>query len=119
MQAATNRLPRATRHRRPEKTSVTPQLALAGDTALLAALPIAAAIFCEKDGKLWVESMNPRFLDLAGCGASPEMFLETFKHYAKGPGGTFTLQYLANPTAAPDELEYAEGEGVGRRFLRL
>jgi diguanylate cyclase (GGDEF)-like protein len=119
MQAATNRLPRATRHRRPEKTSATPHLVLAGDTALLSALPIAAAIFCENGGKLWVESMNPRFLDLAGCGASPEEFVETFKHYAKGPGGKFTLQYLANPASAPDELEYAEGEGVSRRFLRL
>jgi diguanylate cyclase (GGDEF)-like protein len=119
MQAATNRLPSATRHRRSEKTSAIPQLALAGDTALLSALPIAAAIFSENKGKLWVEAMNPRFLELAGCNASPEDFVETFKRYASGPGGAFTLQYLANPATAPDQLEYAEGEGVGRRFLTL
>jgi diguanylate cyclase (GGDEF)-like protein len=119
MQAATNRLPRVSRHRRSEKTSATPPIALAGDTALLSALPIAAAIFCENNGKLWVESMNPRFLDLAGCAATPEAFVDTFQRYAKGPGGTFTLQFLANPATAPDELEYAEGEGVSRRFLRL
>ena len=119
MQAATNRLPRASRARQSEKSSPISQLALAGDAALLGALPIAAAIFRENNGKLWVESMNPRFLELAGCDGDAEAFMDTFKRYAKGPGGQFTLKFLTDPESAQDELEYAEGEGVGRRFLRI
>src|SRR5206468_121046 len=85
----------------------------------LHALPIAAAIFTLKDGKLWVEAMNARFLDLAGCHGSPETFTETFKLYASGEGGAFTRAFLVDPGLARDEIEIAEGEGVGRRFLRL
>ena len=36
-----------------------------------------------------------------------------------GPGGTLVREFLANPSSAPDEIEYAEGEGLGRRFLKL
>ena len=39
----------------------------ANDRALLEALPIAAAIFTLNEDRLWVEAMNPRFLELAGC----------------------------------------------------
>src|SRR5438046_9962152 len=110
MQAATNRLPRATGPRRSEKTSAIPHITPAVDAGLLSVLPIAAAIFSEKDGKLWVEAMNPRFLELSGCEGAPEEFLETFKRYADGPGGAFTLEFLANPAIARDELEFSEGE---------
>jgi len=119
MQAAASRLPRAMSRVRSDNMGAQPQAELADGMTLLHALPIAAGIFCEKDGKLWVEAMNSRFLELAGCEGTPEAFLETFKRYAAGPGGAFTLEFLANPATAPDELEFAEGEGVGQRFLRV
>ena len=119
MQAAASRLSGALRPRRPDNPGATPHIATADDTGLLDALPIAAAIFGLKDGKLWVEAMNERFLDLAGCDGTPGQFTETFRKYAAGPPGAFTLDYLNNPGLASDELEWAEGDGIGRRFLKI
>jgi diguanylate cyclase (GGDEF)-like protein len=98
---------------------VTPPVAAADDIGLLDALPIAAAVFTLKDGKLWIETMNARFLDLAGCHGAREKFAETFKHFATGAGGEFTRSFLDNPGEASDELEFADGEGVGRKFLKM
>ena len=96
-----------------------PEAQPADGMTLLHALPIAAAIFTLNEGKLWVEAMNVRFLDLAGCRGRPDLFTETFKQYATGEGGTFTRGFLADPAGARDEIEIAEGEGVSRRFLKL
>jgi diguanylate cyclase (GGDEF)-like protein len=86
---------------------------------LLDALPLAAGIFTLKDGKLWIEATNARFLDLAGCHGAREKFADTFKRFSEGDGGAFTHAFLTNPAAAADEFEFAEGEGVARRFLKL
>ncbi|MEO7635707.1 MAG: bifunctional diguanylate cyclase/phosphodiesterase [Sphingomicrobium sp.] len=91
----------------------------ADDSSLLFALPISAAIFTLKDGKLWVEATNAKFIEMAGCEGTPETFVETFKQYAAGPGGQFTHEYLASAGSAADETEFAEGEGVAKRFLKL
>jgi diguanylate cyclase (GGDEF)-like protein len=119
MQAAATRLPRASAHRQPEMMGAPPQAQPADGMTLLNALPIAAAIFTLNEGKLWVEAMNTRFLDLSGCGASPQAFAQTFKRYASGEGGAFTRAFLLAPATARDEIEISEGEGVGRRFLKL
>ena len=119
MQAAARRLPRAVRRERSDKMGAGPTAQPADGIVLLNALPIAAAIFTMQDGKLWVEAMNMRFLELAGCQGKPESFAETFKLYALGEGGDFTRSFLAEPGRARDEIEIAEGEGVGRRFLKL
>ncbi|MGH6658882.1 MAG: GGDEF domain-containing protein, partial [Sphingomicrobium sp.] len=34
-------------------------------------------------------------------------------------GGDFIKQFLADPAGAPDELDYADGEGYSRRYLKL
>jgi diguanylate cyclase (GGDEF)-like protein len=99
--------------------NATPRIAAADDAGLLAALPIAAAIFTTNKGKLWVEAMNARFLETAGCTGSPDKFVETFKQYGEGPGGAFIKAFLADSAGASDELEIAEGEGVSSRFLKL
>jgi diguanylate cyclase (GGDEF)-like protein len=88
------------------------------DRALLEAMPIAAGIFSLKDGKLWVEALNRRFYEMAGCGADPAAFVELMKHHAAGPGGKLTRAFLADPANALDELEYREGEGLASRFLK-
>jgi diguanylate cyclase (GGDEF)-like protein len=119
MQAAANRLPRAVRRVQTDKLGGTARADAADGIALLDALPIAAAIFTIQDDKLWVEAMNARFLQLAGCYGEPETFAETFRRYATGEGGAFTRAFLLEPATARDEIEIAEGEGVGRRFLKL
>jgi len=98
--------------------AVEPRLA-ADDTGLLDALPIAAAIFTLNKGKLWIEAMNARFIDLAGCHGEPEVFADTFRHFASGEGGAFISAFLASPASARDEIEIADGDGVNRRFLKL
>src|SRR3954452_19756608 len=119
MQAAASRLPRTIGRGRSDKMEASPGIQSADGTALLHALPIAAAIFTISSGKLWVEAMNVRFLELAGCHGTPEVFTETFKRYANGDGGAFTRAFLLDPGGAPDEIEIAEGQGVGRRFMKL
>lgn len=119
MQAAAQRLPRALRRGRSDNLSPVPQVYPADGIALLDALPIAAAIFTTKNGKLWLEAMNDRFLEISGCYGKPELFTETFKRYAAADGGTFTRAFLADPANARDEFEIAEGDGISRRFLKL
>ena len=119
MQAAADRWPPASRRQRTDNMGAKPLSAVADAAGLLDALPIAAAIFSLKAGKLWVEAMNDRFLELAGCHGSPESFLTTFRRYAAGPGGALTLGFLKDPANAPDEAELAEGEGLARRFLKF
>jgi diguanylate cyclase (GGDEF)-like protein len=119
MQAAAHRLSRATGRGQPEKSTRAPRVQPADGIALLDALPIAAAIFTVRDDKLWLEAMNARFLDISGCLGKPELFTETFKKYADGEGGAMTRAFLDDPANARDEIEIADGEGLGRRFLRL
>src|SRR5687768_309529 len=89
------------------------------DHCLLDALPIAAGIFCLNGGKLWVQALNRRFFELAGCDGSAEAFADLFKRYSQGPGGEFICAFLQEPAGAADELDLVDGEGVGRRFLKL
>jgi len=119
MQAAATRQAIGSRPRRATKTSPVARRAAVDDIGLLSALPIAAAIFTLNGGKLWVEAMNARFLELSGCQGEAKKFVDTFKHYAEGSGGAFTRAFLENPAEAPEEIEISEGEGVTRRFLTL
>jgi diguanylate cyclase (GGDEF)-like protein len=89
------------------------------DHCLLAAMPIAAGIFCLNDGRLWVQTLNQRFFDLAGCDGSPDAFANLFRRYSEGAGGEFIRAFLGDPAAASDELDLTEGEGISRRFLKL
>ncbi|HEY8593062.1 MAG TPA: EAL domain-containing protein [Sphingomicrobium sp.] len=107
------------RRRRIDDQASHPHLAAADDRGLLDALPIAAAIFTLNGRKLWVEAMNSRFLELAGCSGDAAGFAETFKRYAQDSGGPFIAAFLNDCAGAPDELEISEGEGVSRRFLTL
>ena len=119
MQAAASRAGSVQRLRRSDRLNSIPHVAADDDHALLHALPIAAAIFSAKEGKLWVDQMNSRYLELAGCHGAPEKFAEVFKRYAEGPGGKLTRDFLLDPAGASDEIEFAEGEGLNRRFLKI
>ena len=91
----------------------------ANDHELLDAMPIAAGIFSLNGGKLWVQALNRRFFDMAGCHGCPASFAEVFRQYSDGPGGQFVRAFLADPANAPDQAELIEGEGLQRRFLQL
>jgi diguanylate cyclase (GGDEF)-like protein len=119
MQAAATRLSRAEGHRHPENLGARPEAQPADGITLLNALPIAAAIFTVRGAKLWVEAMNVRFLELAGCHGKPQSFADTFKQYSQGEGGDFIRAFLEEPARNRDEIEICEGEGVSRRFLKL
>ena len=118
MQAAAHRQPAVNGQSAADNSAVEPRFATDG-IGLLDALPIAAAIFTLNEGKLWVEAMNARFIDLAGCYGTPEAFAETFRHFSSGEGGAATSAFLADAASARDEIEIADGEGVSRRFLKL
>ena len=119
MQAAATRSAGISRLRRSDRLNANPQLAAVDDTGLLDALPLGAAIFTTKDSKLWLETANARFFELAACDRTPNKFAETFRRYAEGTGGLFIQAFLKDPAGAPDEVEIVEGEGVARRFLKL
>ena len=89
------------------------------DHELLDAMPIAAGIFSLVGGRLWVQALNRRFFELAGCDGSPDAFAEVFRQYSQGSGGEFVRAFLANPASAQTQLELVEGEGLQRRFLQL
>ena len=89
------------------------------DSALLTALPIAAAIFTINEGKLWVLGVNQKFYELAGCNGEIESFAEMFRHYSDGPGGDFIRAFFASPDTAGDDMDLVDGEGPRRRFLKM
>lgn len=91
----------------------------AADVAILDALPIAAGIFGLRRDRLWVHALNEKFLGMAGCHGAPERFVEQFRRHGSGSAGAFIAAFLADPAKAADELDYADGEGLGRNFYRL
>ena len=93
--------------------------ASADDSALLDALPIAAGVFGLRDEKLWVHALNNRFHQLFGCTADESSFTDVFHRHAEGSCGNFVRSYLSDRHGAPDEIDYAEGAGPERRFLKM
>ncbi len=120
MQAAEQRFPTSARARPAAGPAVESRPAADDDTALLAALPIAAGIFTLRQGNLWVLGVNQRFFELAGCHGSTEAFAELFKRYSEGPGGDFIRTFLRSESGtAGDEMDFADGDGPRRRFLKM
>ncbi|MDQ3483423.1 MAG: EAL domain-containing protein [Pseudomonadota bacterium] len=119
MKAAHQRSGNSTRARQADDKGTQPHLVTADDAALLSALPIAAGIFTLNRGKLWVLGVNKLFYELAGCNGSPEAFADFFRRYSDGPGGKYIRSYLGAPDKAADEMDFADGDGPRRRFVRM
>ena len=119
MLASEQRTGKTARARRNDSSGPAPLLAAADDTAFLEALPIAAGIFTLSGGKLWVLSVNRRFLELAGCNGTAGEFASVFRQYAEGAGGAFIRAYLDAKGDAADELDLVDGDGPRRRFLKI
>ena len=118
MQAAAHRLPAAERHRRGDNPSAKPHLAIADDSGLLAALPIAAAIVERQGKKLKVAAHNARFFDTvrqSTCTATDWSEADCLKD---GPIGELIHRFF-DGTDVTGELDFKDGDGVSSRFFRV
>ncbi len=119
MQVAATRLPNAERRGRAENRSATPRVAIAGDTGLLDALPIAAAIVERgEDGNLKVAAHNTRFVETvhqSSCSALDWNDADCLKN---GPIADL-LQAFFDGSDPAGELDFRDGEGVSSHYFRL
>ncbi|MFL6830281.1 MAG: diguanylate cyclase domain-containing protein, partial [Sphingomicrobium sp.] len=96
-----------------------PRLAAAGDTGLLHALPIAAAIIERPaDGKLTVAAHNSRFLDMVAHSTCSAFDWNQADCLNSGPIAEL-LHNFFDGTDVIGELDFKDGDGVASRFLRL
>jgi diguanylate cyclase (GGDEF)-like protein len=116
MQSASERNGRPTRTRRTDAPGAKPHLATADDTALLSALPIAAAIIALGEGKAEILAQNQRFSDTLGRNRD-ESWTDG-KWLEEGPVAELFHKYFANPLSS-GELDVRDGDGVAARFLRI
>src|SRR5690348_3610265 len=118
MQAAARRLPAAARHRQTDNTTGKPSPGMDGDTGLLGALPIAAAIVERVADGLKVSAHNDRFFETVSqstCTASDWNEADCLK---SGPIAELINRFFdgADPKG---ELDFKDGEGVACRYFRV
>ena len=119
MQAAKKRNGEPTRTRRSDAQGSIPPLATADDTALLDALPIAAAVVGQAhDGTLKVLAHNSRFLEAIARSTSAAEDWEDAECIKSGPIADLFAEFFADPLSA-GELDLKDGEGVGARYHRI
>jgi len=119
MQAAEQRSGRPTRARRNDGPGPTPPLATADDTALLDALPIAAAVIGhDKDGSHRVLAHNGRFIEAVARSSCTAVDWNEADCLKGGPIADLFKDYFADPLSA-GELDFRDGEGVAARYLRI
>jgi diguanylate cyclase (GGDEF)-like protein len=99
--------------------SATPHLAIADDTGLLDALPIAAAVIERaSDGCFKVAAHNGRFLDLverSNCTALDWNEADCLK---SGPIADQLVKFFDGSDPA-GELDFTDGDGVSAQFYRI
>ena len=119
MQAAANRLPRPSGHRRRTNSGAQPHLATADDAALLGALPIAAAVVTQhEDGSIHVLAHNSRFRETVADSSCSALDWDQADCLKDGP----IAEMLANFFSGADtvgELEFRDGEGVAAHYFRM
>ena len=119
MQAAAERLPGSARARRGQSPARKPHLATADDTALLCALPIAAAIIgqCE-NGCLQVLANNDHFQETVDASTCAALDWNAAQCLREGPIAALLQGFFADPSS-PNELDFRDGDGVSARYYRL
>jgi len=119
MQAAAHRLPRSDGRRQADNSGAKPHIATAGDTGLLDALPIAAAIVeLGNGGALSIHAHNSRFFDTiqqSTCNAKDWNQAECLK---SGPIADLLRRFFDGSDVTA-ELDMKDGEGVAARYLRV
>jgi diguanylate cyclase (GGDEF)-like protein len=119
MQAAARRPATAERRRRADNMSAKPHLVAAGDTGLLDALPIAAAVIERRDaGTFAVALHNSRFMELvqrSNCKALDWSEADCLK---SGPISTLLRDYF-DGVDVTGELDFTDGDGVSAQYYRI
>ncbi len=119
MQAAAKRLPGERKARRGQSPTPLPHLVTADDTALLGALPIAAAIIGKRDDNcLMVLASNHCFSDTVAASTCDALDWNQADCLKEGPIATLIARFFDDP-AAPGDLDFRDGEGVAARYFRL
>ncbi|HJR83180.1 MAG TPA: GGDEF domain-containing protein, partial [Sphingomicrobium sp.] len=118
MQAAINRLSGGNSVRQGDKPRAKPHIATADDAALLGALPIAAAIVGQSGEDLNVLAYNDRFKDTVELSTCTALDWNSADCLRDGPIADLLREFFAGP-AAPDELDFRDGDGVAARYFRL
>lgn len=102
-----------------DRSNATPHLAAADDTALLHALPIAAAIIERTDdGKLNVKLRNSRFVETVERCNHSALDWNRADCLKKGPIADLINRFF-DRLDETGELDFKQGEGVSAHFFRL
>ncbi len=119
MQAASNRLPESRNGRQGDRPGALPHLVTADDTALLGALPIAAAVVGKReDGCFLLLASNQRFADTVQESTCTPQGGNQAARLHGGPMTEVLQQFFDDPTS-PGELDFLDGEGVSARYFRM
>jgi diguanylate cyclase (GGDEF)-like protein len=119
MQAAATRVPAVPRQRRGDNQGAKPHLAIADDTGLLDALPIAAAVIERTaDGCLKVASHNSRFFDAVRQSTCTAVDWNEADCLKSGPIAALLQDYF-DGTDVHGELDFRDGEGFSARYFRV
>lgn len=119
MQLAEQRSGMTTPTHRTDVPGAAPVVASAGDSALLAALPIAAAIMGRSsDGTMKLLAHNSRFADAVDRSTCSALDWNDANCLKTGPIADLFEAYFGDPLSG-GELDFRDGEGVAARFLRI
>ena len=119
MQSAANHLPGPSGHRPRENPDALPHLATADDTALLGALPIAAAVITQvEDGSVHVLAHNSRFREAIAQSTCSALEWAEAECLRTGPISELLTNFFAG-TDPVGELDFRDGEGVAARYFRM
>ena len=119
MQAASNR-PAAPKSARPAVQNGDSHIrATTDDTALLNALPIAAAVVgLTSKGVLALLARNPKFDEVMASTGDAAMAAGDFRNCTYLEIAGLMTAFLADYSSR-DELDFRDGEGVGARYFRI
>jgi diguanylate cyclase (GGDEF)-like protein len=119
MQAAANRSAAPKGARSAAQNDPSSVRASAADPALLAALPIAAAIVgLTSKGILRLIERNKRFDEVIALTGDAAMMGGDFRHCTHVQIAQLMTDFLADFNAT-SELDFCEGEGIGARYYRI
>ncbi|MEJ7776297.1 MAG: diguanylate cyclase [Sphingomicrobium sp.] len=119
MQPEAKRPGEPTRARRADIAVAKPHLATADDTALLGALPIAAAVIGRKpDGLLTVLAHNSRFVDAVERSSCVSPHWDSADCLKAGAIAELFKEFFSNPLS-PGELDLKDGEGAAASYLPI
>jgi diguanylate cyclase (GGDEF)-like protein len=96
-----------------------PRATDADNSALLAALPVAAAIIgLTSKGVLKLIERNRRFDEVIAQTNDEAMIAGDFRHCIHLQIAQLMMDFLADPSG-PSELDFCDSEGIGARYFRL